>query len=101
MVLFAKEKAIWKTMSRTEVPFPGISTTDDNGQWDAQMLALVGGDMPLIGIGEVMEDNLWDVERISFPTLTGQCRHWQQGYHHQENYRFQLFHYKLCFSKLQ
>ena len=51
------------------------------------MLSLIGCDVPLVGVGKVLEDDLRDVQLIATPTLFGQRRHRQQSYHHQEDYR--------------
>ena len=86
VMLFAEKEAIGQTVSRTEMPLSGILTTDDDRQRDAQVLTLVGGDVPLIGVGQVFEYDLWDVDLL-VTTLFCQGRHRQQGYHHQEDYR--------------
>ena len=87
VMLFTEEEALGKTVSRTEMPLSGILTTDDDGQRDAQMLALVGGNVPLIRVSQMLEHDLGDVDLLAFPTLVGQDRHRQQSYHHQEDYR--------------
>lgn len=67
MMLFAEEEALGQTMSRTEMPFSGILATDDDRQRNAQMLSLIGCDVPLVGVGEVLEDDLRDVQLIATP----------------------------------
>jgi hypothetical protein len=87
MMFFAKEETLWQAMSRTEMPLSGILATDDDGKRYAQMLSLIGCDVPLVSIGQVFKDNLWDVQFLAVTTLFGQRWHRQQSYHHQENYR--------------
>jgi len=87
MVLFAEKEAIRQTVSRTDMPFSRISATDDDRQRDAQVLALVGGDVPLIRVGQVLKNDLRDVDLLAFTTLFRQDWHRQQCYHHQEDYR--------------
>ena len=74
------------------MPFAGILTSDDDRKGYAEMLAVVGGDVPLVRVGQVFEHDLGDVELLTFTTLAGQSGHGQQCYHHQEDYRFKLFH---------
>ena len=87
MVLLAEEEALGETVSSTEMPLSGILTTDDDRQRDAQVLALVGGDVPLVRVGQVLENDLRYIDLLAFPTLFSQGRHRQQCYHHQEDYR--------------
>ena len=53
------------------MPLTGGLAPDDNGQRNADVMASYGGDMPLIGIGEVAKHNLLHVYPF---TLAG--RHW-------------------------
>ena len=87
MVLFAEEETIGQTVSRTEMPFSGVPATDDDRQGNAEMLTLVRGDVPLVRVGQVLENDLRDVDLLVFPTLFRHDRHRQQCYHHQEDYR--------------
>ena len=104
VMLFAEEELFGQTVSGAEEPLLSwiiTRTTDDDRQRDAQVLALIGGDVPLIRVGQVLEDDLRDVDLLAFTTLFRQDWHRQQCYHHQEDYRLYLFHYSLiCISKL-
>ena len=96
VMLLAEEELIGQTVSGTEEPLlSGIitRTTKDDGQRNADMMALVAGDMPFVRVGQVLEYNLGDVELLTFSTLASQGGSRQQRYHHQEDYRSNFFHY--------
>ena len=48
MMFFTEVKGLRKTVSRTEGPLTSILTTDNDRQRYAQMLTLIGGDVPLV-----------------------------------------------------
>ena len=90
VMLLAEEELIGQTVSGTEEPLlSGIitRTTKDDGQRNADVMALVAGDMPFVRVGQVLEYNLRDVVLLTFSTLACQGGSRQQRYHHQEDYR--------------
>ena len=85
MVLFAEEEAFGQAMSRTEVPLASVLTSYDDGKRYAKVLALVGGNVPLVGIGKVFQHNLGNIEFFAFSTSLLRIElHGEQRYHHQE-----------------
>ena len=58
------------------------------------MLAFVRGDMPLIGIGQVLQHNLRDVQFLAFCLFSMDVLDRdKQECHQQEYYRLEMFHY--------
>ena len=57
-------------MSRTHIPFARVTTSNDDGQGYAQMLAFVCGDVPFVSIRQVFEHDLWNIEfLLVFPSV--------------------------------
>ena len=66
MSILIEEETLRQAVSSTEMPLSSLRAADDDRQRYAQMLTLIGGDMPLIGIGKVFEHYLGDVQLLTF-----------------------------------
>ena len=94
MMLFTEEEGLWQSVGCAEMPLACILAPDDDGQGHTEMLAFVRGDMPLIGIGQVLQHNLRDVQFLAFCLFSMDVLDRdKQECHQQEYYRLEMFHY--------
>ena len=84
--LFIEEKAVGQRVMGAKVPFSRLFAADDDGQGNAQVLALVRGDMPFVSVGQVLEHHLRNVQRLAFFLLAGMERQRQEYQRQREKY---------------
>ena len=102
--LGVEEELPGQRVGRAAMPAAVGRAAHDDGQGDAQVFALIRGDVPLVGIRQVFQDNLRDVQFFS-PTLLFLCgelhghEHQQQEGHqrHPAHRQASLRSVKTCF----